>query len=225
VDRTEDLSRQIVKADTCVFRIEDLDLEIPPGRGQLTNVEGILSMVADDLAQKQAERKEKMPEVYEQIQNVIRTLLAMKSAAKFPFEITMDDPAGNSWIEPSAGEGHKKYSRKDYARTSAQNEALGLGGGGESEEAPPSEVRPEYTANHMYPEMPAAGMNNVDDAEIVENQVYSFPASCPGCTKPCTTNMKMVNIPHFKQVVLMSTVCEYCGCKPPPPSPLLNHTI
>jgi len=28
---------------------------------------------------------------------------------------------------------------------------------------------------------------------------------------PCVTHMKMVDIPHFKQVVLMSTVCEACG--------------
>lgn len=56
-------------------------------------------------------------------------------------------------------------------------------------------------------------VNNVDEDDIVENQVYSFPASCPGCTNSCTTNMKMVNIPHFKQVVLMSTVCDHCGCK------------
>jgi zinc finger protein len=68
----------------------------------------------------------------------------------------------------------------------------------------------------MYPEMPSAGVpmvNNVDEDDIVENTVYSFPASCPGCTKSCTTNMKMVNIPHFKQVILMSTVCDHCGCK------------
>jgi zinc finger protein len=41
--------------------------------------------------------------------------------------------------------------------------------------------------------------------------VYSFPATCPGCTKHCVTHMKMVEIPHFKQVVIMSTVCDQCG--------------
>ncbi|KAF2804920.1 zf-ZPR1-domain-containing protein [Mytilinidion resinicola] len=215
VDRAADLNRQIVKSDTCIFRIEDIDLEIPPGRGQLSNVEGILSMVAEDLAQKQAERKEVIPEVYEQIQGIIRTLEAMKTGLQFPFAITVNDPAGNSWIEPSPDDKGGKYLRHEYARTPAQNEAIGLGGGDEEEaaegDAPPSEIRPEYQASQMYPHMPAAGTNNVDDDEIEENQVYSFPATCPGCTKPCATKMKMVNIPHFKQVVLMSTVCEYCG--------------
>lgn len=218
IDTTDDLSKQIVKSDTAIFRVEEIDLEIPPGRGQLTNVEGILSMVAQDLEQKQDERKEKVPEVYTQIQKVIDTLKEMASGEKLPFKVTIDDPAGNSSIEPPNQISAGKYSRHEYARTAAQNEALGLGDNSAQEaplnvEAPATEIRPEYHATQMYPEMPSAHqpmVNNVDD-DIVENQVYTFPASCPGCTKSCATNMKMVNIPHFKQVVLMSTVCEHCG--------------
>lgn len=209
VDRGEDLSRQIVKSDTAVFRVEDIDLEIPPGRGQLTNVEGIITMVAQDLEQKQDERKEVIPEVYEKIESIIQTLKQMASGSKLPFTLSIDDPAGNSSIEPSPQDASGKYSRHDYPRSTAQNNALGLGD--TSGEAPTTEVRPEYHATQMYPEMPTQPMVNNVDEEIVENQVYSFPASCPGCTKPCTTNMKMVNIPHFKQVVLMSTVCDHCG--------------
>jgi zinc finger protein len=211
VETADDLSRQIVKSDTAVFRIEDIDLEIPPGRGQLSNVEGILSMVAQDLEQKQEERKEVMPEVYAKIQGVIETIKQMASGAKLPFKLTVDDPAGNSSIEPPSVLSAGKYSRNEYPRTAAQNEALGLGD--TSGEAPATEMRPEYHASQMYPEMPSGPMVNNVDEDIIENQVYSFPATCPGCTNSCTTNMKMVNIPHFKQVVLMSTVCDHCGCK------------
>jgi zinc finger protein len=218
VETADDLSRQIIKSDTALFRVEDIDLEIPPGRGQLTNVEGILAMVAQDLEQKQEERKQVVPEVYEQLQAVITTIKQMATGEKLPFKVTIDDPAGNSSIEPPTVLGAGKYSRSEYPRTAAQNEALGLGdtSGDTSSEAPATEIRPEYHASQMYPEMPSAHapmVNNVDEDDIVENQVYSFPASCPGCTKSCTTNMKMVNIPHFKQVVLMSTVCDHCGCE------------
>lgn len=210
IDSAEDLSRQIVKSDTAVFRVEDIDLEIPQGRGQLTNVEGVISMVAQDLEQKQDERKEVIPEIYEKIQGVIDTLKDMATGNRTPFKITVDDPAGNSSIEPSIQDTAAKYFRHEYPRSPEQNAALGLGD--TSGEAPPTEIRPEYQANRMYPQMPGGSMvNNVDEEDIVENQVYSFPATCPGCTNPCTTNMKMVNIPHFKQVVLMSTVCEHCG--------------
>ena len=191
------MNRQLVKSDTAVFRVEDLDLEIPPGRGQLTNVEGILSMIAQDLGEKQEERKEAMPEVYEKIQGIIQVLKDMATGTKLPFTISVDDPAGNSWVEWSVEDKHGNWSKHAYNRTPEQNAALGLG---DSEPAPENvAMRPEYHATEMYPQMPAeSNTNNVDDEEIVENQVYSFPASCPGCTKPCVTNMKMVNIPHFK---------------------------
>ncbi|KAF2747253.1 zf-ZPR1-domain-containing protein [Sporormia fimetaria CBS 119925] len=215
VDQDEDRNRQIVKSDTAILRVEELDLEMPAGRGQLTNVEGILTMTAQDLELKQEERKQVIPEVYEKIQSVIDALREMASGARIPFTITVDDPAGNSSIEPSPEDKGGKYQKHQYARTDAQNAALGLGGGegeGEGESAPPTEIRPEYHSTQLYPERPEQPMvNNVDDDDIIENQVYSFPASCPGCTKHCTTNMKMVNIPFFKQVVLMSTVCDHCG--------------
>lgn len=43
VENENDLQRQVVKTDLCTFRIEELDLEIPPGKGRYTNVEGVLS--------------------------------------------------------------------------------------------------------------------------------------------------------------------------------------
>lgn len=210
----EDTSRQVIKSDTAVLKVEDIDLEIPPGRGQLTNVEGILTMVAQDLELKQDERKTVMPEVYEKIESIIHSLKEMASGSRLPFTISLDDPAGNSSIEPSPQDKPRQYVRHEYPRTTEQNAALGLGDTSGEVQAPPTEIRPEYHATQMYPEMPAQPMvNNVDDEEIVENQVYSFPATCPGCTKHCSTNMKMVHIPYFKQVVLMSTVCDHCGCE------------
>jgi len=112
VESADDLSRQIIKSDTAIFRVEDIDLEIPPGRGQLTNVEGILAMVAQDLEQKQEERKQVVPEVYEQLQGVINTIKQMASGEKLPFKVTIDDPAGNSSIEPPSVLGAGKFSQR-----------------------------------------------------------------------------------------------------------------
>ena len=49
--------------------------------------------------------------------------------------------------------------------------------------------------------------------ENLGKQVQTFQATCPTCYQRCNTHMKTVNIPHFKDVVLMSTVCEHCGYK------------
>lgn len=192
-----DFARQVVKSDTCVVKFIELDIEVPAGRGQLTNVEGLLSMVLEDLALKQPERKEQIPEVYAKIEDIITRGRKTLAGEAFPFRVSLDDPAGNSWIEPDQRDGVGKLAKVQYPRTAEQNEALGLSG----EE--PTET-----------EAPVAGQPTAatfEDDDIIPNEVYSFPATCPGCTRHCVTHMKMVDIPHFKQVVIMSTVCESCG--------------
>ncbi|KAF2483199.1 zinc finger protein-like protein zpr1 [Neohortaea acidophila] len=211
VERDADLQRQVVKGDLCVFRIGDVDLEIPQGKGQYSNIEGVISAVKEDLQSHQEERMRQMPEVGAKVAGVIASLTDLLEGRRYPFMVSADDPSGNSWIEPKPGDAAGKWAKSEYNRTPQQNAALGLG---DEVPAPENDTRPEYQASNMVPSLPTNGAlasNNVDDEDIIENQVYSFPASCPGCTRPCTTNMKMVHIPHFKQVVLMSTACEDCG--------------
>jgi len=193
-----DFARQVVKSDTCIVKFIELDIEVPAGRGQLTNVEGLLSMILEDLELQQPERKEQIPEVWAKIEEIIAKGKQMIAGESFPFRLSLDDPAGNSWIEPDQKDGVGKWSKVEYARTAEQNEAIGLGGGEEEQET----------------EAPTTGQPTAasfEDDDIIPNEVYSFPATCPGCTKHCVTHMKMVEIPHFKQVVIMSTVCEHCG--------------
>ncbi len=185
-----DFERTVVKSDTAVVKFIELDLEVPAGRGQLTNVEGLLASIVDDLELGQETRKEHQPELYEKIAVIISKGRAMLAGEAFPFRLSVDDPAGNSWISPNMRDGIGKWEKHDYLRTSEQNEALGL------------------TASD--PISTDAAQTTSDD-DIIPDQVYAFPATCPGCMRPCTTNMKMVDIPHFKAVVLMSTVCTECG--------------
>lgn len=194
----EDFARQVVKSDTCVVKFIELDIEVPAGRGQLTNVEGLLSMVVEDLEVGQAARKEAAPEVFAKIEEIIAKGKDMLANKIFPFRVSLDDPAGNSWIEPNQKDGVGKWSKTEYARTPEQNEALGLGVGNEQEALEPAAAG-----------QPSA--ENFANDDIIPNEVYSFPATCPGCTRHCVTHMKMVEVPHFKQVVIMSTVCEECG--------------
>ncbi|KAI9770586.1 MAG: nucleolar zinc-finger protein [Geoglossum simile] len=195
----EGLSRQIIRSDTAVVKIKELDLEIPPGRGQLTNIEGLLRGIVDGLTQQA--RAVEQPELRNILDSVRLKGEQMLNGAAFPFTLEIDDPTGNSFIQPSANpEVNGKYVRTDYDRTSQQNEELSLTdttGDAEDVKILPSSAKDKSFA--------------VNDDEILPGEVYSFPASCPGCTRPCATNMKMVEIPHFKSVIIMSTVCESCG--------------
>ncbi|KAI9773994.1 MAG: nucleolar zinc-finger protein [Geoglossum umbratile] len=194
----ESLSRQIVRSDTAVVRVRELDLEIPPGQGQLTNIEGLLRGIVDGLTQ-QAQVVE-LPEYRDILDSVRLKGEQMLNGEAFPFTLEIDDPAGNSFIEPSATlEAGGKYVRSDYDRTPQQNEELSL----------TDTTNDAKDVNHLPSDATGKSISINDD--ISPDEVYSFPASCPGCTRPCVTNMKMVEIPHFKSVIIMSTICESCG--------------
>ena len=192
VDDKKDLERQIVRGDTAVFRIEDIDLEMPTGASQLTNIEGILFNIYTEMEAGQALRKIQTPEIYEALQNVIEKIKKMMTAEALPFTISIDDPSGNSFIEPSADDKGHKYARHDYLRSPEQNEALGLGGGDEELEVTGAEEEPQ-------------------DSEIVNGVVYTLHETCPACAKQCQVNMQKVQIPHFKEVYIMATNCGHCG--------------
>uniref|UniRef100_A0A2K6EIZ9 Zinc finger protein ZPR1 n=1 Tax=Propithecus coquereli TaxID=379532 RepID=A0A2K6EIZ9_PROCO len=47
--------------------------------------------------------------------------------------------------------------------------------------------------------------------EDLRNEVLQFNTNCPECNALAQTNMKLVQIPHFKEVIIMATNCENCG--------------
>lgn len=191
---SEDFERQVIRSDTGIFRIEDIDLEMPPAPGQYTTLESMFSKVLTDLQYDQPTRKEQSPEIYEALEGIIAKLTSMIEGKSFPIIVTLDDISGNSFITPSTSDKGDKYVRSDYTRTHAQNVQLGLAVDDSSED-------------------PSAEKDIMADVDIVDGEVYELPAECPACTKPCTVNMKKVNIPHFKEVIVMATVCEHCGYK------------
>ena len=212
MDNLDDMERQVVKSDTAIFRVEDLDIEIPAGHGKLTNVEGILQIVLTDLESGQKQRKKNDPELYEKIDGIVQPLIKMMLGGRCPFSISLDDPAGNSWIEPSPEDSATKYTRKEYPRTPEQNEALGLGG---EEQNNHGETRDDSLVPVAVPQIQtnddeAGGMEDVD---ILEGKMYTLPCECPGCGKAAYMNLQMVHIPYFKEVVVSAVACPVCGYK------------
>lgn len=191
-----DFQRQVIRSDNGIFRIEDIDLEMPPAPGQYTTLESMFSKVLTDLQYDQPTRKEQTPEIYTALEGIIQKLTSMLEGKAFPITVTLDDFSGNSFITPSQDDKGDKYVRSDYIRSHAQNVQLGLAVEGEEGEG-------EQPANR----------DPMADVDIVDGEVYELPSECPACTKPCTVNMKRVNIPHFKEVIVMATVCDHCGYK------------
>ena len=135
---------------------------------------------------------------------IVQALIKMSLGARLPFSISIDDPAGNSSIEPSPSEdgGIKgKYVYTQYARTPQQNVDLGLD----------NDHGPIPSTSEAVPQIEEEDGKGLEDVDIIEGQTYDLPIECPGCTKPAHMLLQMVNVPHFKQVVITSTKCDYCN--------------
>lgn len=243
VTNPADLNRQVVKSEFCTVKIPELQIEIPPKKGQLTTIEGIISDTLRDLELDQPLRKHMQPDAYAKIEEVcdkLRDILGEEKSSEEdkakeeesnasglrslgpvgsssnnmsaeqqanrkvpPFSIRLDDPSGNSFVEfmgdvYGKGMSDAKWSKRDYPRTKEQNELLGLGG-------PAANAEDEVHTTGFDKE---AGETEFDNEEV-----YTFAGTCSSCNAPLDTRMKKVNIPYFKDILIMSTNCENCGYK------------
>ena len=205
----DDMERSVIKDEHGVFRIEELDLEMPAGVAQVTNLEGILSTVLKDLESGQKARKGMEPEVFKKVDAIVQRLVAMMIGRGMPFTVTLNDPTGNSWIQPSPEdlETEGKYSRVEYARTLDQNSSLGLG-----QSTGESSKTGEVAANaNIIPQIQTNEGNPMEDVDLLKDAVYTLETPCPGCSKTASMNLQAVNVPHFKEVIISSMICAFCG--------------
>ncbi|XP_035007459.1 zinc finger protein ZPR1 [Hippoglossus stenolepis] len=186
----KDLDREVVKADSATTRIPELDFEIPPftQKGSLSTIEGLLDRAVAGLEQDQAVRRADHPEVAEKIDEFIQKLVKLKDVES-EFTLVIEDPSGNSFVEnPRAPQKDEALTLSLFKRTMQQEMQLGI------------------RADDDLDEEPAGS-----DLDTMRNEVLVFNTNCPECNAPASTNMKLVQIPHFKEVIIMATNCDSCG--------------
>ncbi|XP_047439111.1 zinc finger protein ZPR1 [Mugil cephalus] len=190
VKSKQDLNREVVKADSATTRIPELDFEIPPytQKGSLSTIEGLLDRAVAGLEQDQVARRAADPEVADKIEEFVQKLKKLKEVED-EFTLVIEDPSGNSFVEnPVAPQKDEALAVTRFKRTAQQDMQLGLRADDDLEEEP-------------------AG----NDLETMRNEVLAFSTNCPECNAPAATNMKLVQIPHFKEVIIMATNCDVCG--------------
>lgn len=229
-----DLDRQIVKSNWATITIPDFQLTIPPGRGQLTTVEGIMRDTIRDLAMEQPVRRIMDKETADKIDALLaplRDALGMEEgdedgevgrdgpavmhesdAAKDtekpfkPFTITLDDPSGNSFFAFKDSPNDPQWNLRAYNRTFEQNVQLGLVAHKDEGEGDATKIA---SADDFYHHR----SNAVQHDAPVPEEVFSFPATCSSCGHELETRMKQINIPYFQEVIIMSSTCMTCGYK------------
>lgn len=198
-DKT-DLNRQLVKSDFTRIEIPEIAIEIPSKsqKGEITTVEGIISRIIAGLSQDQSSRREENPEAAEQIDAYIKKV---EELIEHPFVLILEDISGNSFIENiHAPKPDTNCVNEYFNRTKEEDHELGIFSHDEitdEKESEPSVLHPIKEGEFTL--------------EEIEGEVLQFPTNCPNCGSPCDTNMKMTNIPHFKQVIIMATNCDVCG--------------
>ena len=219
IENKDDFNREVIKSETATCKFKELDIEIPAKKGQLTTVEGLLSEMIDDLEVGQDERKAIDETLWNKIEEFITKVKSTINCDEgtLPITLTLDDPTGNSWISYQPGEPQHKWSHTQYVRSDDQNVQVGIITRDQLEDRRQAKLA-ELADRERNPSVVVGAANNeflsdATDIENLSNEVQTFRASCPSCTKECETHMKPVNIPHFKEVIIMSTTCDACGYK------------
>jgi len=133
----EDLSRDILKSESCIVRIPEVELELTPGTlgGKFTTVEGLLQQVYDEI-------KVRNPfaigdSAYEEQVPFAKFLKKLDSVLKFEIQPTLilDDPLGTSYLQNLyAPDPDPNMTIEEYERNWDQNEMFGLNDMKESDE-------------------------------------------------------------------------------------------
>ncbi|XP_020621623.1 zinc finger protein ZPR1-like [Orbicella faveolata] len=192
VSSPEDLNRQVVKSDAASFTIPELEFESPAfsQKGELNTIEGLLERAIAGLGQDQPVRKIIDPDNAAKIDIIISQLTKCRNS-EMKFTLVLDDASGNSFIEnPQAPDQDPHMTVVHYTRQPEQDAKLGIQPAAEEEENKDEEDKKEKNA---------------------KDEVLSFPTNCPLCNAPAETRMKLVAIPHFKEVIVMATNCDACG--------------
>ncbi|XP_043239740.1 zinc finger protein ZPR1-like [Amphibalanus amphitrite] len=203
----EDMNRTVVKSEYAIISVPELELEIPntAKKAEVTTVEGILSRTADDLASDQPVRRALDADAADKIDQFIGRLKDVIEL-RAPATMVLDDPSGNSYIENRlAPAADPQLHTTHYSRSREQDKAVGI---------TPSYDNYDFTdgSQKQDPDPDRVDPDNVTP-DMLKGEVLTFPTNCPSCTAPCQTNMKVTDIPHFKQVVIMATNCEACGAR------------
>jgi zinc finger protein len=127
----EDMGRQIVKSEHAILRIPELELELPreTQKGSLNTIEGVLVHTIEGLQFEQPVRRIMEPEFAAKIDDFCKRLESYRDGS-IPFSIILDDPAGNSFIQPRYDYYHPTIDAQlqlfTFTRTREERLQLGL---------------------------------------------------------------------------------------------------
>ena len=199
-----------------MLRIPEIEFEIPEKtqKGQINTLEGVLKEAAKNLALMQSERMEQTPEVGQKVAEVILALSSYYNGYDLPFTVVLEDVAGNSFIEnPSAPSPDPALTTSWFDRSREQDESLGLQ---QHEEEPIDKAlgvfRDDVGVGRLLERaVEKEEEEDGDEMNFTKSEAMILPSACHHCLAPGNMISCVVNIPHFRDVLIMAFNCDACG--------------
>lgn len=172
VENEVDLSRDILKSNTCALKSEDLEIEVQPGTlgGRFTSVEGLLTEIKDQLFghifdAEGASGGDSMENTEKGKWERFFANLDAAIAGEKKFSITLEDPMANSYVQDLCSPAvDPQITIEEYERTAEEEDDLGLTHmkteGYEEDEEKKDEDKPEDQ------EKATAAMDNLLEASM-----------------------------------------------------------
>lgn len=132
IENKQDLSRDILKAESCALSCPELNLSVEAGTlgGRFTTIEGLLTQVRDDLRSSifdigdggdsmDSAAKTKWDDFFRQLTSAIN--------GEVKFTVVLSDPLASSYVQSfAAPEPDSQMKVEEYERTEEEEEELGL---------------------------------------------------------------------------------------------------
>ena len=176
------------------------------------------------------------------IKELIQNLNDALDGKKYPFEFTLNDPSGNSFIEnPYAPQSDPGIKVEYYERTKEMTESMGYSYENQKEELGKKEkceeekiveenkekkdfVAPSYYDKKkdftVYKSNSSISNHIIDFTKSIENKEDSikeeslaFPTNCYCCQAPGEMHTCLCTIPYFKEIIISCFKCDQCGYK------------
>ena len=114
--KPEDLNREVIKSQFSQIFFEEIQLELPSKKAEITTIESLLKKTYDDLSAQQELRKSNNEPEYQKIQDFLTLVEEYHQGKKFPITLKIKDPSGNSYIKNPFAPQFDKFTQTRYFR-------------------------------------------------------------------------------------------------------------
>ena len=220
VKDANDLNRQIVRSEWATVSIPALEFEVPPTHehGSLTTIEGFITNCINDLELHQPARKLVDPETHDKIEAFIARLRGLLDLTQ-PFDLILDDPSGNSYIENLCGAAGPPQPRR-HAEGALTHQSDGYGASVSQAPAPHGPAAaPQAVRAHHRPG-PSAGPRAAargGDAQPGPRAVYAASREDDrmrarhGSRTPRCSRAREGAAAVDESIMVFPGLCSHCG--------------